>query len=119
MASTPRYVPTLTEVVKPVRPVVQSGKQPTDTAAPYARSGASTPASSSLAAGIDPVDLTQSVIDRITPQIEAHLRRSAQDLLEMHLREVMPVLQMALEAEVRRAVEDALSKINGKLQART
>ena len=111
MATTPRYVPTLTEVVKPVRPVGQPGKLTFEPTAPYARSGAT--------AGIDLSALAQEVIDRLTPQVETHLRRSAQDLMEMQLREVIPALQMAMEAEVRRAVEEAVSNRTGKPQGST
>ena len=119
MATTPRYVPTLTEVVKPARPIVQPGKLHSEPMAPYVRSTAGAPATPGLTAVIDPSVLAQDVIDRLTPQIETQLRRSAQDLLEMHLREVLPVVQMALEAEVRRAVEDAVFNRLGKPLGKT
>ncbi len=96
MASPPRYVPTLTEVVVPAG----AAAQPMPRVAPSLMHA-------------EPVDdqrvVVQDVMDRLTPRLEAHLRRSASDLLEMHLREVLPALQMELEAEVRRAVAEALA----------
>lgn len=109
MASPPRYVPTLTEVVVPESLLAQPAVEP----ATHPASHPSPPANLPVVPPepvLDHSALTQSVIDRLTPQLEAHLRSAASDLMEMHLREVLPALQMALEAEVRRAVDEALAQ---------
>ena len=62
---------------------------------------------------LDTNSVVQAVIEQLTPQLHMHLRDSANDLLEMHLREVLPALQMSLETEVRRSVEAALARRAG------
>lgn len=109
MASPPRYVPTLTEVVAPESMFTQPAAQPSTHSVPHSAPFVPVPMAPSESV-IDHNALTQSVIDRFTPQLEAHLRSAASDLMEMHLREVLPALQMALEAEVRRAVDEALAQ---------
>lgn len=112
MALPPRYVPTLTEVVlphsMPAQPQQQTAMpQPERYPAPYSHPV------QPLLNQLDSNTVVQAVIEQLTPQMHMHLRNSANDLLEMHLREVLPALQMSLEAEVRRSVEAALARRAG------
>jgi hypothetical protein len=100
MAFPPRYVPTLTEVVIPEQRFSAPLAQPVPQAAP-------------VALRPDTGALVQTVMNQLTPQLHAQLRNSANDLLEMHLREVLPALQMELEAEIRRSIEAALARPPG------
>jgi len=109
MASTPRYVPTLTEVVVPARAPERPVAPVTAPKVPKVPAGVAA-TRSSREPTVDPHVLVQNAIKGLRPQLEAHLRRSAKELLEMHVREVLPALQIALEAEVRRAVEEALAE---------
>ena len=109
MASTPRYVPTLTEVVVPARPLARPVAPVDAPILPIVPVGVATPRLSRECV-VDPQVLVQNAMNGLRPQLEAHLRRSATELLEMHVREVLPALQIALEAEVRRAVEEALAQ---------
>lgn len=109
MASTPRYVPTLTEVVVPARAPERPVATVSAPKVPKVPVGAAATRLSREPI-VDSQVLVQNAINGLRPQLEAHLRRSATELLELHVREVLPALQMALEAEVRRAVEEALAK---------
>ena len=109
MASTPRYVPTLTEVVVPARAPERPVAPVTTSKVPKVPVGVAA-TRLSRESMVDSQVLVQNAIKGLRPQLEAHLRRSAEELLEMHVREVLPALQKALEAEVRRAVEESLAE---------
>lgn len=78
----PRFVPTLTEVVRP-------GVVPPVTAV------------------IDPEHLTEQVLQAIKPRLEQQLRASLHAWVEEHMRRVAPQLQQDMEAAVKEAVTQA------------
>ncbi len=82
----PRFVPTLTEVVRPGLPP--------------------------RAIEIDPERLAEQVLQAVKPRIEQQLRASLQLLIEQHLRAAAPRLQHELEDAVLAAVTKAIARTN-------
>lgn len=82
----PRFVPTLTEVVRPGLPT-----RPPE---------------------IDPERLAEQVLQAVKPRLEQQLRASLQVLIEQHLRAAAPRLQQELEDAVFAAVTKAIARAN-------
>lgn len=82
----PRFVPTLTEVVRPGLPT-----QPSE---------------------IDPERLAEQVLQAVRPRLEQQLRASLQVLIEQHLRAAAPRVQRELEDAVLVAVTKAIARTN-------
>jgi hypothetical protein len=87
-----RYLPTLTEVVSPDT-VLQVGEQPVAPQVPWNLAPHSTVSSAETAA------ITQDVIGKITPLLEAQMRSI-----------VMPALQKHIEAALREAIHKVLAE---------
>jgi hypothetical protein len=85
---TPRFLPTLTEVVRPANP-----PEP--------------PAPS----GIDTDAMVDKVMQAVSPHIENQLRELVSDLVQEQLRELAPRIQHDLAQMVRAAVEGALAEM--------
>lgn len=79
-----RFVPTLTEVVRPGMP----------------------PATSA----IDNEQLVQQVLQIVKPGIERQLRVALQSLIDQHMRVAAPSLQQDIESAVRVAVAQTLDR---------
>ncbi len=88
----PRYVPTLTEVVK----------FPDPNAVPL------TPGFASSGLEVDAV--TRDVLQAVAPLLEQRWRQMARALLEQQLDAQMPDLKRHLEAAVRQALDEALAR---------
>lgn len=58
----------------------------------------------------DPVQLTERLLQRILPSVEAQLRASLQTLVQDHLRLLEPRLQQAIESASRQAIATALTE---------
>jgi len=82
----PRFVPTLTEVVRPGVP-----HRPPE---------------------LDPQRLAEQVMQAVKPKLEQQLRASLQALVEQHLRDAAPRLQHELEDAVMAAVVKAIARAN-------
>lgn len=85
---TPRFLPTLTEVVQPPNPPEQPSQAPIDTDAMVAK-----------------------VMQAVAPHIENQLRELVSDLVQEQLRELSPRIQHDLEQMVRAAVEGAVAEM--------
>jgi len=81
-----RFVPTLTEVVRP-------GAAPT-------------------AQAIDPERLVEQVLQAVKPRLEQQLRASLQAMVEEQMRISAPRLQQDMEDAVRAAVAEATARMN-------
>lgn len=81
----PRFVPTLTEVVRPGLP-----KAP--------------PA-------VDRDQLVEQVLQALRPRLEQQLRASLQAVVEQHLRTAAPRMQHDMEEAVEAAVSNAISRM--------
>lgn len=95
----PRYVPTLTEVVK--QHAAQAAVQAMDQVA----------ATSGIPQQTQTVDrsaLAQQVIRQVRPQLEAELRSIAMELFEAQFSTLLPSLNLQIEEAVRDAIEQAL-----------
>ena len=82
----PRFVPTLTEVVRPGQTVPPPQ--------------------------IDHDVLVEQVLQTVKPRLEQQLRASLQSLVEQHMRAVAPRLQHDIEEAVNLAVALALARLN-------
>ena len=99
----PRYLPTLTEVVKPDTPGAYSKVlPPADRAMPAANVGRLS------AVAPDRHALAQQLIKSVKPQLEAELRNIAQELFEAQFSALLPSLHLQIEEAVREAIEQAL-----------
>jgi len=78
----PRFVPTLTEVVRASLP--------------------------KAAPAVDSDQLVEQVLQTLKPRLEQQLRASLQGLVEQHLRDVAPRLQHDMEEAARAAVANAM-----------
>lgn len=85
---TPRFLPTLTEVVQPPSPPEPPPRADIDTEAMVAQ-----------------------VMQAISPHIETQLRALVVDMVQEQLRELAPRIQHDLEQMVRVAVEGAIAEI--------
>ncbi|MDZ7919773.1 hypothetical protein [Rhodoferax sp.] len=85
---TPRFLPTLTEVVQPPNPPEPPPQVPIDTDAMVAK-----------------------VMQAVAPHIENQLRELVSDLVQEQLRELSPRIQHDLEQMVRAAVEGAVAEM--------
>lgn len=99
----PRYLPTLTEVVRP------------ETLGDYAStpSGPVLPAAPQRAASHTPAPpnrqlLAQQVMEQVRPRLEAELRNIAQELFEAQFSALLPSLHLQIEEAVREAIDQAL-----------
>ena len=100
----PRYVPTLTEVVKP-HSLDGLGKFPsTESSKPAAAVHRTAP----VAAPPDRHALAQQLIKLVKPQLEAELRNIAQELFEAQFSALLPSLHLHIEEAVREAIEQSL-----------
>lgn len=81
----PRFVPTLTEVVRPGLP-----KAP-----PV----------------IDSDQLVEQVLQTLKPRLEQQLRASLQAVVELHLRTTAPRMQLDMEEAVKTAVSNAIRRL--------
>lgn len=79
-----RFVPTLTEVVRPGMP----------------------PATSA----VDSEQLVQQVLQIVKPRIEQQMRVALQSLIDQHMRGAAPSLQQDIEGAVRVAVAQTLDR---------
>jgi tRNA A37 N6-isopentenylltransferase MiaA len=88
----PRYVPTLTEVVRPAR-------------APEASVGEDV---EPMTASVDPQELMmQQVLQRLDLMLEQHLPETIEQLILEHTHAMMPRLREAIELAVRKSVTQA------------
>ncbi|HVZ43261.1 MAG TPA: hypothetical protein VHA82_05575 [Ramlibacter sp.] len=105
--SPPRFVPTLTEVVRTQPPAA------TPTAATQP-SGASPPAAAPAQPQSDPVfleeQLARSVLRRVDLVLERKLRETIATVVLEHTRTLAPALRERIEAMVRQAVAQALAE---------
>lgn len=85
---TPRFLPTLTEVVHPPNPPEPPPQASIDTDAMVAK-----------------------VMQAVSPHIESQLRELVSDLVQEQLRELAPRIQHDLEQMVRAAVEGAVAEM--------
>lgn len=85
---TPRFLPTLTEVVHPPNPPEPPPQASIDTEAMVAK-----------------------VMQAVSPHIESQLRELVSDLVQEQLRELAPRIQHDLEQMVRAAVEGAVAEM--------
>ena len=83
-----RFVPTLTEIVRPGMPT----------------------ATATATAADDNEQLVQQVLQLVKPRIEQQLRVSLQALIEQHMRLSAPSLQRGIEDAVRVAVAQNLDR---------
>lgn len=81
----PRFVPTLTEVVRPGLP-----KAPPP---------------------IDRDELVEQVLQALKPRLEQQLRASLQAIIEQHLRTAAPRMQHDMEEAVEAAVSNAIRRM--------
>jgi len=81
----PRFVPTLTEVVRPGLP-----KPPPP---------------------VDRDELVEQVLQALKPRLEQQLRASLQAVVEQHLRTVAPRMQHDMEEAVEAAVSNAIRRM--------
>lgn len=79
-----RFVPTLTEIVRP------HDFDTTDI--------------------VEQQQLTDRLLQRIMPKVEAQLRSSLQTLVQDHLRLLEPRLQQAVESATRQAIANAVTE---------
>jgi hypothetical protein len=86
--TTPRFLPTLTEVVHPASPVV------------------------ALASGEDQAQLVERVTQRAVAAVQEQLQTTLQSLLDEHVQILAQRLQEETERVVRLAVSRALSEEN-------
>ena len=100
----PRYVPTLTEVVK------QQAAQAAVQAMNHIDSGSHAPAAQT----VDRNALAARVIAQVRPQLEAELRSIAMELFEAQFNTLLPSLQLQIEETVREAIDQALPDANTK-----
>ena len=82
----PRFVPTLTEVVRPGR--------------------------AATAPAIDPDKLVEQVLQTVKPRLEQQLRASLQSMVEQHMRALAPRMQHDVEEAVNLAVALAMARLN-------
>lgn len=85
----PRFVPTLTEVVRPGQPL--SPSQPTP---------------------IDPAQLAEQVLKIVKPKLEQQLRASLQTVIEQHLRSATPRIRAELQEAIQVAVAESIAGLN-------
>lgn len=81
----PRFVPTLTEVVRPGLPKAPSA--------------------------VDRDQLVEQVLQALKPRLEQQLRASLQMVVEQHLRTTAPQMQRDMEEAVEAAVSNALHRV--------
>ncbi len=98
--ATPRYVPTLTEVVSPVS---HSPDTPSATWEPRVTAPADAEA-----------DLVARVLERLTPAIQAHIEQALLESAHVQARAMLPALIDDVDALVRSAVRDAVQSVPGK-----
>ncbi len=96
--SPPRYLPTLTEVVRP-------GNSGAFVPAPVGERPATSPVPAVVP---DRHALAQQLIRLVKPQLEAELRNIAQELFEAQFSALLPSLHLQIEEAVRDAIEQAL-----------
>ena len=85
----PRFVPTLTEVVRPGLPQATPHPQP-----------------------IDPVQLAEQVLKIVKPRLEQQLRVSLQTVIEQHLRSATPRIRAELQEAIQLAVAQSIAGLN-------
>jgi hypothetical protein len=124
----PRFLPTLTEVVKPAPPVF-----PDSPAAEPALLNAESvsaeihvaipePGESSLpsANGSElavPVDVVTQVMERLAPLLEQVVCDAVQQSLQLRLQGLLPVVLQDVESTVQRVVEESLQALQAKSAA--
>ena len=85
----PRFVPTLTEVVRPGLPQAPSAPTP-----------------------IDPIQLAEQVLNIVKPRLEQQLRASLQTVIEQHLRSATPRIRAELQEAIQLAVTQSIADLN-------
>ena len=97
----PRYVPTLTEVVK--QHAAQAAVQAMDQVAAASPQRLNQPVQT-----VDRHALALQVIQQVRPHLEAELRSIALELFEAQFSTLLPSLHLQIEESVREAIEQAL-----------
>ncbi len=90
--ATPRFLPTLTEVVKPSAPLTEEPMQPS----------AEAPAPSPLTEDA----LVAAVIERLLPNLEHQVQNALRQSLQAQLELLLPAVMADLEDAVRSAVRE-------------
>ena len=98
----PRYVPTLTEVVK--QHASQAAVQAMDQAAAISSAHAPQPIQT-----VDRRALAMQVIQQVRPHLEAELRSIAMELFEAQYSALLPSLHLQIEEAVREAIDQAFT----------
>lgn len=91
--ATPRFLPTLTEVVKPSAPLSEEPMQPS----------AEVPAPSPLTENA----LVAAVMERLIPNLEHQVQNALRQSLQAQLELLLPAVMADLEDAVRSAVREA------------
>lgn len=94
---TPRFLPTLTEVVKPLAP------PPGEVAA----LSPETPVHNLLTEEA----LVAAVIERLLPDLESQLQRALQQSFQVQLERILPAVMIDLDVVVRAAIKTAVIKV--------
>lgn len=108
----PRFVPTLTEVVKPIAAPMPAMRQPVIPASPQAVSVP--PASpAALAASADLQEqMVQRVLQRVDLVLDRRLREVVGQLILEHTQSLVPRLREEIEGVVRQSVSQAFDEKN-------
>lgn len=85
----PRFVPTLTEVVRLGQHLTPPQPSP-----------------------IDPVQLADQVLKIVKPKLEQQLRASLQTVIEQHLRSATPRIRLELQDAIQAAVAQSIATLN-------
>ncbi len=95
--ATPRFLPTLTEVVKP--PVMSQEEK------------AATSSETSLQNPMDKGQLVAAVMEQLMPDLELQVQNALRQSLQMQLERLLPAVMADLEGAVRSAIRTASEKL--------
>ncbi len=95
--ATPRFLPTLTEVVKP--PVMSQEEK------------AATSSETSLQSPMDEGQLVAAVMERLMPDLELLVQNALRQSLQMQLERLLPAVMADLEGAVRSAIRTTCEKL--------
>jgi hypothetical protein len=124
----PRFLPTLTEVVKPAPPVLPDSaaaeSEPLSAESVSAdipdvipESGLSSlPTANDHGAAV-PVDVVTQVMERLAPLLEQVVCDAVQQSLQVRLQGLLPIVLQDVESTVQRAVEESLRALQSKSAA--
>jgi len=123
----PRFLPTLTEVVKPAPPVVsdsvaESELLNVELVSAEIRdsipgSGVSNSPAVNDSEAAFPADVVTQVMERLAPVLEQVVCDAVQQSLQVRLQGLLPVVLQDVESTVQRAVEESLQAIQAKSAA--